>query len=704
MDPSHFAYLEYRFRESSSVRAYLGLSASKKRTNSNRDTFPEDQSQQKRQGEVDAVVEDSLLLIFKFFESLNTLKLCFKGKRNITNWVWPPLSGGTDGTNGFNALDQTPLEAFLRRRLRPSSLNNILNLVLCDVNPNLLDLEDLHPHISSLIVQASLSNIGTGILVHRFIVFCRSQPLKGKFSAFIFLGIDQALEYSTWTSLSLLDLSHNKIAFVDANMLLRTPQLTHLILHHNLITKIPEIHGLLHLAHLDVSHNLISSSVETSRITSLVSDEPSENSFTSSATSHMALQDLKIDFNELTTLDNLVHSFPSLRSLSATNNKLQDCKFLRHMKQLRDISLSNNPLSDQGHEEYRISIIRECPDSNHLVIDQIPATIYETDQVRREKPSFNLQNRDDNNEDGSLSTKQDNGSYKSRYARMENISNGKTNETNEAKFRGSQNDSPIRTQSPFSESKLLNSAESYRKRVEGLRKHGPNWIAQYMNEVQRTSIDPKSQLQRTMQLKGIEPQTSQSEISFAIDPINTVEVEHELSSSAPGNLLASIIKERSKQGNRSLTSKKHDGATNISNEGSSFEDEKLAMVKTGSTMSARSEGSNYGQGQSPIVSNVNCNEELQFQRVINDIEVMVCVISNSKPLELHTEEFANLTTLRTGKDSLPSIPPSQVQPFSFAIKSFPLMTLIRAEIWINGTVRRFELYLQQLILISLSTS
>ncbi|KNE55300.1 hypothetical protein AMAG_01207 [Allomyces macrogynus ATCC 38327] len=351
LDLAHLAFLEARFRTSPAVRAYIGLPPLPAGTD-NRSSAPPSPAvgaastpaptasssswmggwmggrDTRRNGSsadaksasaaaTAAAADQHLLHIFQFLENLRTLRVAPLAQRKIRGWNMPP--------------EGTPI--------RPSCLVNTTHLELKGVPTTALDLADLHAQISVLAVHAALD------------------------------ALDQALYWPSWTSLATLNLAHNALKDLDAQVLARALNLTHLILHHNLLERVPPIHVLPHLAHLDLSYNQIAVVAAAGQQegnhdackaeTDAVSRTP--------AVLHETLQELNLAHNALEGAQDVQDQFPALVKLNIANNHLASIPPFHRLAQLGDLRVLGNPFADLP--EYRIAVFRHLARVDLVMLD-----------------------------------------------------------------------------------------------------------------------------------------------------------------------------------------------------------------------------------------------------------------------------------------------------------------------------------------------
>ncbi|KAJ3365493.1 hypothetical protein GGF32_009351 [Allomyces javanicus] len=353
LDLAHLAFLEARFRTSPAVRAYIGLpplpagtgnrssappspavgaaSGSATTTSSSswmggwmsgRDTRRNGSSADAKSASAAATAaaaDQHLLHIFQFLENLRTLRVAPLAQRKIRGWNMP--------------AEGTPI--------RPSCLVNTTHLELKGVPATALDLADLHAQISVLAVHAALD------------------------------ALDQALYWPSWTSLATLNLAHNALKDLDAQVLARALNLTHLILHHNLLERVPPVHVLPHLAHLDLSYNQIAVVAAAGQQEHGHDAGKTETDAVSRAPTptvlHETLQELNLAHNALEAAQDVQDQFPALAKLNIANNNLASIPPFHRLAQLGDLRVLGNPFADLP--EYRIAVFRHLARVDLVMLD-----------------------------------------------------------------------------------------------------------------------------------------------------------------------------------------------------------------------------------------------------------------------------------------------------------------------------------------------
>ncbi|KAI9184403.1 Leucine-rich repeat-containing protein 72 [Blastocladiella emersonii ATCC 22665] len=314
MDPAHLAYLESRFRSSPLVREHLGLPPPPPSSVSG--AAASDTASASGSGwgiggwfraSQEPTVDEYLLIIFKFLESLRMLRVAPLGRRRIADWAWPPS-----------------------QLLPPSSLTNVSTLEFKGVLPASLDLAELHLQISTLLVQASIESL------------------------------DQALAYSSWTRLALLDLSNNCLARLDATVLARAPYLTDLVLQNNGLVEFPDLRPLVHLAHLDLSFNRLTDAY--SPACAAYAEEHGQLPV------HDSLQRLNVHANAIASLETVAAQFPNLGQLVASKNQIVSIPPLAGLASLGDLQLWGNPIAED-EATYRAALLAALDRTDHLLVD-----------------------------------------------------------------------------------------------------------------------------------------------------------------------------------------------------------------------------------------------------------------------------------------------------------------------------------------------
>ncbi|KNE59946.1 hypothetical protein AMAG_05393 [Allomyces macrogynus ATCC 38327] len=353
LDLAHLAFLEARFRTSPAVRAYIGLPPLPAGTGSRSSTPPSPAvgaasapatttsssswmggwmggRDTRRNGSnadaksasaaaTAAAADQHLLHIFQFLENLRTLRVAPLAQRKIRGWNMP--------------AEGTPI--------RPSCLVNTTHLELKGVPVTALDLADLHAQISVLAVHAALD------------------------------ALDQALYWPSWTSLATLNLAHNALKDLDAQVLARALNLTHLILHHNLLERVPPVHVLPHLAHLDLSYNQIAvvaaAGQQEDEDHGAAKTETDAVSRGPPAVLHETLQELNLAHNALEAAQDVQDQFPALVKLNIANNNLASIPPFHRLAQLGDLRVLGNPFADLP--EYRIAVFRRLARVDLVMLD-----------------------------------------------------------------------------------------------------------------------------------------------------------------------------------------------------------------------------------------------------------------------------------------------------------------------------------------------
>ncbi|KAL7746294.1 Leucine-rich repeat-containing protein 72 [Sorochytrium milnesiophthora] len=287
LDPSHLAYLEYRFQNSTAVKRYTGILPG-----GNKDVASASSSWFGFGKPSEEPIDDCLLRLFKFLEQLHMLKLSNMAKRTIKGWDW----------------------ASRNTSIRPGCLLHLSKLELNRIKPTVLDLSDLHLQLQSVTCSNVLQDLYAVLRLMRQ----RTELLVDTVKT----------PTPTWTALAVLNVSNNRLSDIDAYIASLLSNVTFLHLAYNQFTDIPlPLTKIQMLNTLNLSYNAIGSLPLGLHLDSLST--------------------LNLRGNKLQDLEG-VQSLSELRKLDVADNVIEDVQVFRVLMDLRylgELWVEGNPVT-----------------------------------------------------------------------------------------------------------------------------------------------------------------------------------------------------------------------------------------------------------------------------------------------------------------------------------------------------------------------